>query len=420
MRIAKISVKGLFGYLDHEIPLNQESRITIIHGPNGVGKTVLMSMVNNLFNHAYEPFSTMQFEQLRIELDGGDYITVRFGDGDEHLSIECDGEGVAEFAPFVPEDNFDEVVDSLPLHVLLRHKFPKEPLWFSLGRFSVYLSREEVLEDFPELHKRIYGEIPPWFSEISYGISTEFYGTRRLQSDTAPMEADLWKGMTKQVFSINIFQSDERKIQLFVKNLKTANWLERIGCVILFIPFLPFALPLTIVQGILELISSPLDSLFVRLMQRIQDDNAISEARLQYAIELTSEESYARLRLFEEIVNRRFLFASLKFNKDAEYSKDFRLFALDGGEIPEERLSSGEKHLLALYYHLVFVAQPGSLIFIDEPELSLHVVWQRDFLEDLQRIIELRQFDVLIATHSPQIIHDKWDWMVSLGEKVDD
>ena len=30
MRITKISVKGLFGMFDHEIPLNQESRITIM------------------------------------------------------------------------------------------------------------------------------------------------------------------------------------------------------------------------------------------------------------------------------------------------------------------------------------------------------------------------------------------------------
>ena len=57
---------------------------------------------------------------------------------------------------------------------------------------------------------------------------------------------------------------------------------------------------------------------------------------------------------------------------------------------------------------------------IDEPELSMNVVWQRNFLKDLQRIIELRKFDVLIATHSPMIIHDKWDWVVHLGEKVDD
>ena len=54
MRITKISVKGLFGMFDHEIPLNQESRITIVHGPNGVGKTVLMELVHSLFHYEYE------------------------------------------------------------------------------------------------------------------------------------------------------------------------------------------------------------------------------------------------------------------------------------------------------------------------------------------------------------------------------
>ena len=57
MRITKISVKGLFGMFDHEIPLNQESRITIIHGPNGVGKTVLAADASRtMFNYEYELF----------------------------------------------------------------------------------------------------------------------------------------------------------------------------------------------------------------------------------------------------------------------------------------------------------------------------------------------------------------------------
>ena len=38
---------------DHEIPLNQESRITIVHGPNGVGKTVLLKMIDSLFNYEF-------------------------------------------------------------------------------------------------------------------------------------------------------------------------------------------------------------------------------------------------------------------------------------------------------------------------------------------------------------------------------
>ena len=75
---------------------------------------------------------------------------------------------------------------------------------------------------------------------------------------------------------------------------------------------------------------------------------------------------------------------------------------------------------MVMYYKLLFETDPDTLVIIDEPELSMNVVWQRNFLKDLQRIVDLRQFDVLIATHSPQIIHDKWDWMVPLGSKVDD
>ena len=41
MRITKVSVKGLFGMFDHEIPLESGvSDYDHVHGPNGVGKTV--------------------------------------------------------------------------------------------------------------------------------------------------------------------------------------------------------------------------------------------------------------------------------------------------------------------------------------------------------------------------------------------
>ncbi len=40
MRIAQISITGLFGVFDHVIPLNLDDRITIIHAPNGYGKTI--------------------------------------------------------------------------------------------------------------------------------------------------------------------------------------------------------------------------------------------------------------------------------------------------------------------------------------------------------------------------------------------
>jgi predicted ATP-binding protein involved in virulence len=61
---------------------------------------------------------------------------------------------------------------------------------------------------------------------------------------------------------------------------------------------------------------------------------------------------------------------------------------------------------------------PNSLILIDEPELSLHILWQQEFLRDLEEIIKIAGLDFLIATHSPQIIHDRWDLAVELEGPV--
>jgi predicted ATP-binding protein involved in virulence len=64
----------------------------------------------------------------------------------------------------------------------------------------------------------------------------------------------------------------------------------------------------------------------------------------------------------------------------------------------------------------LFKVKPGTLVLIDEPELSLHVVWQTQFLDDLLKIIELQKINVIIATHSPQIINNRWDLTVDLEE----
>jgi predicted ATPase len=67
---------------------------------------------------------------------------------------------------------------------------------------------------------------------------------------------------------------------------------------------------------------------------------------------------------------------------------------------------------LIMLYELLFTDRPNSLILIDEPEISLHVEWQIAFLEDLQQIAKIASHDVVIATHSPQIVNDRSDLMV--------
>ena len=66
--------------------------------------------------------------------------------------------------------------------------------------------------------------------------------------------------------------------------------------------------------------------------------------------------------------------------------------------------------------YLLFRVQPNTVVLIDEPELSLHVGWQKRFLPDLVEIVQLSGFDAVVATHSPFIVGDRDDLLVPLGD----
>ncbi|GHV48726.1 hypothetical protein AGMMS49546_39410 [Spirochaetia bacterium] len=72
-----------------------------------------------------------------------------------------------------------------------------------------------------------------------------------------------------------------------------------------------------------------------------------------------------------------------------------------------------------MLYDLLFKAPSGTLALIDEPETSMHVAWQIEFINDLQRIAVLNPLSFLIATHSPDLIDDKESidlWTLIHGE----
>jgi predicted ATP-binding protein involved in virulence len=117
-----------------------------------------------------------------------------------------------------------------------------------------------------------------------------------------------------------------------------------------------------------------------------------------------------RIDLLQTILNRRFLFKTVSIDK----SDGIIFSTADGNRLSPSSLSSGEQHEVVLLYQLLFRVKPQTLILIDEPELSLHIAWQEQFLKDLAQITTLSDFDVLIATHSPQIISDRWDLTVEL------
>lgn len=67
-------------------------------------------------------------------------------------------------------------------------------------------------------------------------------------------------------------------------------------------------------------------------------------------------------------------------------------------------LSSGEKQLITFFTHLIFNVKNNSsgIFVVDEPELSLHLSWQKIFVEKTLEIN--KNIQLIFATHSPEII----------------
>lgn len=108
--------------------------------------------------------------------------------------------------------------------------------------------------------------------------------------------------------------------------------------------------------------------------------------------------------VFQDIVNSFFI------NKKLVISNGKMQVVMNNGRtIPLEVLSSGEKHIIIIFYRLLFQTPHGALSIIDEPEISIHVSWQQRLGRVLMDVCRLRDLQIVAATHSPQVIHDMWD-----------
>ncbi|HDL9551814.1 TPA: ATP-binding protein [Escherichia coli] len=84
---------------------------------------------------------------------------------------------------------------------------------------------------------------------------------------------------------------------------------------------------------------------------------------------------------------------------------DMRLIKKSYGPMSLKRASSGEQCLLVMLLGIAGHITDGSIILIDEPEISLHLRWQEEFIIMLTKaFLTYSGCQFIIATHSPQII----------------
>ena len=74
--------------------------------------------------------------------------------------------------------------------------------------------------------------------------------------------------------------------------------------------------------------------------------------------------------------------------------------------IPPYKLSSGEKQMLIILLTVLIQNKQPYVLFMDEPEVSLHIQWQQRLISLIRNLNPNCQ--IILTTHSPAVIMDGW------------
>ena len=196
MRIKNISIEGLFDTFDHEIPLFQHEPITIIHGPNGVGKTSILKLISGCLEPSTPLLRSVPFKKLSLTFDDESILEVApvtvgnkqiASSGRPHaqrprqiFSFGLTSHG-SEDQAYVPAGS----KSAHPLRIerllpMLRRVGPEE--WFD-RRTEEVLQFDDVMQrygsDLPE-EFLVDDELPSWLQEIQQSTPVHFIETQRL------------------------------------------------------------------------------------------------------------------------------------------------------------------------------------------------------------------------------------------------
>ncbi len=110
---------------------------------------------------------------------------------------------------------------------------------------------------------------------------------------------------------------------------------------------------------------------------------------------------------FLEIIDM--LFADTDKKVDRENNE--LMFLSEKDKLTPYQLSSGEKQMLVILMTVLVQDNKPSILIMDEPEISLHLDWQRKLIQYIKELNPNVQ--IILATHSPGIILEGWADKVS-------
>jgi len=119
-----------------------------------------------------------------------------------------------------------------------------------------------------------------------------------------------------------------------------------------------------------------------------------------------------RLLAFEEVMNDFLEDKTVRVHASSGF-----VISTDGTSLAEHQLSSGEKQLLYLMVAALTTRRKGTVIAIDEPELSMNIRWQKKLVSNLIRCASRAAPQLILATHSPDVATRYAEYMIELSIK---
>lgn len=432
MELRKLIINGLFGHFNHVVKF-KDKNITIITAPNGYGKTVCLKVIDSIFNRKISFLCDLQFSEIELHTSDG-LLTISKNMEETPSTIVLGHSDVDEKHEYERDLDFSRnkkmSISALEDHIPFIHRIGARE-WEDHRTEEVY-SLDEALEKFAEYlpDELTSKSFPSWYVKFSGSLNVHFIQDQRLIQrmissdrhrrkrfiDTIEKYADELSGLISQS-GMRSSHVSQQLDSTFPERLlrKDANFIP-MGVENLIIELKKLQKKRTNLSSFNLLSAQHLPALHV-LDDITNEDTKVLTLYVQDTKEKLSsyDDIYKKIELFSRILNnKRLSFKKIKINSDSGFSFETE----KKRDLKLTQLSSGEQHQVVLLYELIFKTERNVLVLIDEPEISLHVAWQKEFLKDLQEIINIQNMPVVIATHSPQIIDGNWDLTVDLESGV--
>lgn len=447
MKIKKLEIRGLYGTYDYNVSFNDD--LTFVYGENGCGKTTILDIVSSIVTGELYNLFHYKFDEIILSYHRNRYakihrIRIKAHDNRYDLSLD-DNEKHETIVNVSKISELDSVGGDnyiVKRRFMLGNKFPRflretfNYIYLPLGRNCENIDnidphyrqhRIKAPRDKDTVNKNYLNESLRYVEEIirkgCMNVNWEENKiNQRFKSDifTSSLEVTNEYSVDKLLKSISnkeTLDSIEQNLDEYQKMLQTiGEWnevtKERVGR---FAEKYKAAF-----KAAQNKDSKGHHNLSIELLIMSMEFDRIKKIAAQ-AQEIEEEKEKARspITSFVSTVNK---FLSMGVGCKKITINNFGEISIETDFLDRKLtlydLSSGEKQIIIIFACLVFGLSAGQsgIYIIDEPEASLHLAWQKIFVESIRDVNPSIQ--LIFATHAPEIIGRYSDYAVKLRRKV--